>query len=86
MSPTLLSEGGFRFRFYTSDESEPPHIHAQGSSGRAKVWLQPVSLAYAHRLSAAEIRTVLRIVEKYESYFLKQWTEYWPKGGPDLGR
>lgn len=39
--PTLLREGGYRFKFWSDEGSEPPHVHVRGHGGSAKVWLVP---------------------------------------------
>jgi hypothetical protein len=43
--PTVLRKYGIRFHFYGSDMNEPPHIHAAGHGGVAKVWLEPIKVA-----------------------------------------
>ncbi len=43
--PTVLRKYGIRFHFYGSDMHEPPHIHAAGHGGNAKVWLEPIEIA-----------------------------------------
>ncbi len=41
--PTLLRIEGLR--------QEPPHVHVEKGDGEAKLWLQPVQLAYSYRLT-----------------------------------
>lgn len=41
MSPTIFREGGFRFYFFSREESRM-HVHVQGQNGEAKFWLEPV--------------------------------------------
>jgi hypothetical protein len=73
----VLEEAGFRFGFFSADRlNEPPHIHAIGSGGSAKVWLSPVALAWARGLTAAEIRTVLAIVRREADGMLAAWRRY----------
>ena len=86
MSPTLLIQDGFRFGFYLSDLKEPPHVHVHGSSGVAKVWLQPVGLEYAKGLTQAETQRILRTVRQHQSAFLKAWKMYLSREGPELDR
>ena len=40
MSPTVFREGGFRFYFFSREETRM-HVHVQGQSGEAKFWLDP---------------------------------------------
>jgi len=86
MSPTLLIQDGFRFSFYLSDLKEPPHVHVHGSSGFAKVWLQPVKVEYAKGLTQAERQRILKVVRHHRSAFLKAWAAYSRKEGPELDR
>ena len=41
--PTIFIEG-YKFRFYSSDIQEPPHVHVIHGDDVAKIWLVPVSL------------------------------------------
>jgi hypothetical protein len=78
--PTIHREEGFRFGFYSADRvKEPPHVHAVGSGGSAKVWLTPVRLAEASGLSDSELRTVLRIVSDHQAEMLEAWERYGPE-------
>ena len=47
MSPTIFRERGFRFFFFSREESRM-HVHVQHASDEAKFWLDPaVELAVA---------------------------------------
>ncbi|MBO9684061.1 MAG: DUF4160 domain-containing protein [Flavisolibacter sp.] len=39
--PTLLNEKGFRFFFYSNENSEPIHIHVKKGQAEGKIWLEP---------------------------------------------
>ncbi len=43
--PTILIDG-YRFRFYSSDIQEPPHVHVIRGENVAKIWIVPVSVEY----------------------------------------
>ena len=47
---TMSSEilGTLCFSFLAGDGVEPPRVHVSKGSAAAKVWLQPISTAYAH--------------------------------------
>jgi len=45
--PTVVIEG-YKFRFYSSDIVEPPHVHVLRSENVAKIWLSPISIVYNH--------------------------------------
>lgn len=44
--PTITING-YKFRFYSSDRFEPPQSNVIRAEKVAKIWLQPVSVAYA---------------------------------------
>jgi hypothetical protein len=51
VSPTILREGGFRFYFFSREESRM-HVHVHHSDGEAKFWLEPqIEVATSHGLS-----------------------------------
>jgi hypothetical protein len=56
--PTILIEG-YKFRFYSSDLNEPPHVHVLREDYEAKVWLQPVVLQHNHGCGQIELNRIL---------------------------
>lgn len=40
MSPTVFRERGYRFFFFSREESRM-HVHVEAGSGEAKFWLEP---------------------------------------------
>ena len=79
--PTVMRAGGFRFFFYSTDRSEPPHIHVRSGSRTAKVWLNPVQVERASRFSQAELGRVLKLVREYRRILLRNWNEYFHHPG-----
>lgn len=73
--PTLLQAEGFRFFFYSNERHEPPHVHVEKGDGEAKVWLQPVQIAYSHRLTPAELRRVRELTFTHQAVFVERWNE-----------
>lgn len=69
--PTVLRLGPARFFFFSNEGAEPPHIHVEQADGVAKFWLEPVSLAYASRLRAHELRHLARVVSERRHIFLE---------------
>lgn len=41
--PTIQIER-YKFRFYSSDVGEPPHVHVIDADKVAKIWLNPISV------------------------------------------
>ena len=77
--PTVLRAEGFRFPFFSNEGSEPPHVHVSKGAGVAKVWLVPLTVAYAKALSPAERRRVREIVFANRAMFLMRWNEYFAR-------
>ena len=42
MSPTVFQEKGFRFFFFSKEESRK-HVHVYCGDGEAKFWLEPTT-------------------------------------------
>ena len=80
MSPTVLRSGPYRFFFFSSDAGEPAHIHVARDRKTAKVWLQPVGLAYNLGFAPNELAKVLRLVEEHRTALVKAWHEYFKSG------
>jgi len=55
--PTLIIQG-YKFRFYSSDIREPPHVHVLHGEDVAKIWLVPISVEYNRGYNQAELNRV----------------------------
>ena len=67
--PTVLRTDGFRFFFYSGENSEPPHIHVEFGDKPAKYWLGPVELASSKRFRAHELTEIRRLVLQHRTAF-----------------
>jgi hypothetical protein len=76
VSPTVFENGPYRFFFYSADRHEPPHVHVERESDRAKFWLRPVHLARSGGFSPAELQRIERIVRQHQHALLRAWNEY----------
>ena len=72
--PTILI-AGYRFRFYSSDLHEPPHVHAIHDDNEAKIWLEPIHLEYNRGYSRVELNRVLKLTEQNQARLLEAWHE-----------
>ena len=52
------------------------HVHVEKGDGEAKLWLQPVRLAYSYRLTPAELRGVRELSFEHQAAFLERWNEH----------
>lgn len=70
--PTTFIEG-YKFRFYSSDGHEPPHMHVLRGDCEAKVWLCPVRPEYSCGYSQSELNRVLRLARQNRYRLLEVW-------------
>ena len=73
--PTIFIQG-YKFRFYSSDRFEPPHVHVIKAENMAKVWLQPISLQYNRGYNPSELNRVLRLTRQHRQELLEVWYDY----------
>jgi hypothetical protein len=76
MSPTVFREGGFRFFFFSREESRI-HIHVTHTDGEAKFWLKPkIELAINKGLTGKQISEALLLVQHHSEEILNAWHEH----------
>ena len=76
MSPTIFREGGFRFFFYSREETRM-HVHAYCSEGEAKFWLVPeIELARNYRMSRAQLKRAEGIIEAHLDEIKAAWEKH----------
>ena len=76
--PTIFI-AGYRFRFYSSDVHEPPHVHVIHDDNEAKIWLEPIQLEYNRGYNRAELNRVLKLTEHNQTRLLEAWHEYFDR-------
>jgi hypothetical protein len=77
--PTVWTEDGFRFFFYSNEGSprEPVHIHVEKGDSEAKFWLRPeVSLAYNDGYNARTLRRLTAMIEARRELIERAWDEF----------
>jgi hypothetical protein len=74
--PTILRQSGFRFFFYSNENTEPPHIHIEKGDASAKIWLDPIEFENAYDFSAREIKQIQEIVTINQFTFIRAWNDY----------
>ena len=76
MSPTVLKEKGFRFFFFSKEESRK-HVHVYCGDGEAKFWLEPsIELADNYGLNRNQLREVQSILEKRKDEIIDAWKKH----------
>ncbi|MDD2921958.1 MAG: DUF4160 domain-containing protein [Anaerolineales bacterium] len=73
--PTVLIDG-YKFRFYSSDLNEPPHVHIIHGENVAKIWLEPVSVEYNRGYNPPELNRILRLTLQNQAKLLEVWNGY----------
>jgi len=75
-SPTVFREGGFRFFFFSLEESRM-HIHVHGEGGEAKFWIEPgIELARNYGLPLQDLVRVRRMLEGHENEIRSAWQRH----------
>jgi hypothetical protein len=74
--PTVFRSGPYRFFFYASDGVEPPHVHVERESNRAKFWLSPVRLQESGGFARTEINRLAALVEANRDLLLQAWDDF----------
>ncbi|MGH8056108.1 MAG: DUF4160 domain-containing protein [Candidatus Entotheonellia bacterium] len=76
MSPTVFRSQGFRFYFFSREESRM-HVHVQRANGEAKFWLEPtIDLAQNYGLSDRQLNTALRLIREHEDEIRAAWQRH----------
>jgi hypothetical protein len=74
--PTILTVAGYRFFFYSRENSEPAHIHVENGDRLAKYWLDPVEMASSKRFRAHQLTEIRALVMGNRIIFLEAWNAY----------
>ena len=77
--PTVLRASGYRVFFTAHDRSEPPHVHVVRADGHAKVWLDPIELAWARGLRSDQVTELLELVDNRRVLLLEAWHDYFAR-------
>ena len=73
MSPTIFRARGYRFYFFSREESRV-HVHVHHETGEAKIWLEPgITIAQNYGLSPARLAAALRLVQERENEIRAAW-------------
>ena len=67
---------GYKFRFYSSDINEPPHMHVLRGEREAKIWLDPVELESNCGYNQSELNRILRLTRQNQLRLLEAWNAH----------
>ena len=78
MSPTVLRKDGYRFFFFSREETRM-HVHVHTANGEAKFWLEPqIELARGHRLTQVQLQEICQIIEEHHDSLIAAWRRHFP--------
>jgi len=76
MSPTVFRVDGFRFFFFSREETRM-HIHIYCADGEAKYWLEPkIELAKNYRIPSRKLTKIEHIVEDHYDEIKSAWQKH----------
>ena len=73
--PTVFIEG-YKFRFYSSDFREPPHVHIFRGEKQAKIWLQPTEVQANYGYNQTELNKILQLTIDHRERLLEIWNDH----------
>jgi len=76
MSPTVFREKGYRFFFFSREESRM-HVHVVSGDGEAKFWLEPdLELAKNYGYSRQQLKEIESLVEDHRNELVSAWKQH----------
>jgi ribosomal protein L16/L10AE len=76
MSPTLFREDGYRFYFFSREESRM-HVHVACADGEAKFWIEPrIEAAQNVGMNDRRLRAAQQLVERHVDEIRRAWREH----------
>jgi len=76
MSPTIFRDGGFRFYFFSREETRL-HVHVYRSGGEAKFCMEPeIELAQNYGLTVRQVNTARRLIMEHQDEIRAAWKGY----------
>ncbi len=76
--PTIFIDG-YKFRFYSSDLNEPPHMHVIRDNRVAKIWLWPIAVEYNYGYNRSTLNRILKLTRKNQDRLLEVWNAHFDK-------
>ncbi|MCA1780178.1 MAG: DUF4160 domain-containing protein, partial [Xanthomonadaceae bacterium] len=75
MSPTVFREKGYRFFFFSREESRM-HVHVVSGDGEAKFWLEPdLELAKNYGYNRQQLKEIESLVEDRRDELVSAWKQ-----------
>lgn len=76
MSPTVFREKGYRFYFFSREETRM-HVHVVSGEGEAKFWLEPeLQLANTYRYNRQQLKEIESLIEGHYHELVSAWQRH----------
>jgi hypothetical protein len=76
MSPTVFREKGYRFFFFSREESRM-HVHVVSAQGEAKFWLAPeIELANNCHYTRKQLKEIESLIEVHYNELSNAWQQH----------
>jgi hypothetical protein len=77
--PSRIRIGGYKFRFYSNENQEPPHVHVISAEKSVKVWIRTLKFK-RNGFNVRELNSILKLVEDNREQLLEAWNEHFKIG------
>ncbi len=65
--PTILESKGYKFKFFSNENEELPHVHGVKGEGHSKIWLVPaLRVEYSYNFTVRENRDIWNLIFEIE--------------------
>ena len=79
MSPTVFREKGYRFFFFSREETRM-HVHVVSGDGEAKFWLEPdLELAKNYGYNRQQLKEIESLVEEHRDELVSAWQQHFSR-------
>ena len=82
--PTILIIAGWRLFFYSNENNEPLHVHAEKAEMDCKYWLKvddfEIEEAHAYNMTKQAKREIKKIIYEHYDYIVSEWYSHFKKG------
>ena len=74
--PTVFTQDGYRFSFYSYDLGERVHVHVFKSGHECKIWLDDLAVAFNHGFKPHDVSEIRRIIAARRPEIVERWLEH----------
>lgn len=81
--PTILLIAGWRIFFYSNENMEPIHVHAENAEMEIKFWIDidnfEIKEAFSFNFTPQAKREIKKIIYEHFDYIVSEWNKYFKK-------